>query len=158
MKPIPLGERRSSGMSAPQTTYPGESHLLVHVTVAAVKDGCVLGLVLEHLDETGASIAAENVSTYGAPRTHKRITTVKGCMVRMIWILTGNKPSSTFEVITAGISSVPIAVTENGTGEDLDFSKSIDVDLTSFRGLRDYLYFMAQEPKEGITQGAIPRA
>jgi hypothetical protein len=151
MKPIPLGERRSSGMSAPQTTYPDESHLLVHVTVVALKEGCALGLVLEHLDETGAAIAAENVSTYGAPRTHKRITTVKGCMVRIKWILTGDKPSSTFGVITEGISSIPLAVTEDGTGDDLDSSTSIGVDLTSYRGLRDYLHFMAQ-PKEGITR------
>jgi hypothetical protein len=151
MEPVPLGERRSSGMSAPQSTYSDQSHLLVQVTVAAVKEGCAVGLVLEHLDETGASIAAEIVSTYCAPRTHKRITTVKGCMVRMKWILTGDKPSSTFGVITGGISSIPMAGTADGTGEDLDLSKPIGVDLTSFRGLMDYLYFMAQS-KEGITR------
>jgi hypothetical protein len=145
LMPIPLGERRSSGVSAPHSIYLDESHLLVNVTVTAVKEGCTLGLVLEHLDETGAPIAAENVATYVAPRTHQRIAAVKGCMVRIKWILTGERPSSTFGVITEGISSNSMATTKDGAGEDPNFTQSFGVDLTTFQGLRDYLSCMTPE-------------
>ncbi len=145
--PIPLGERRSSGMSAPHSIYPGESHLLVNVTVTAMKEGCALGLVLEHLDETGAPIAAENVATYVAPRTHQRIAAVKGCMVRIKWILTGERPSSTFGVITEGISSNRTATTKDKAGEDPNSTQSFGVDLTTFQGLREYLSCMTPQAK-----------
>jgi hypothetical protein len=129
-------------MSAPHSIYPDESHLLVNVTVAAMKEGCALGLVLEHLDETGAAIAAENVATYVAPRTHQHIAAVKGSMVRIKWILTGQRPSSTFGVITKGISSNRMARTRDGAVEDPNFTQSFGVDLTTFQGLREYLNCM----------------
>ena len=142
LTPIPLGERRSSGISAPHSIYTDESHLLVNVTVTAMKENCALGLVLEHLDETGAAIAAENVATYEAPGTHQRIATVKGCMVRIKWILTGERPSSTFGVTTEGISSNRIATTKDEAGDDPNFTQSFGVDLTTFHGLREYLIRM----------------
>jgi hypothetical protein len=145
--PIPLGERRSSGMSAPHSIYPGESHLLVNVTVTAMKEGCALGLVLEHLDETGAPIAAENVATYVAPRTHQCIAAVKGCMVRIKWILTGDRPSSTFGATTQGVSSRPMATTNDEAGEDPTFTQFFGVDLTTFQGLREYLSCMTPQAK-----------
>jgi hypothetical protein len=145
--PIPLGERRSSGMSVPHSIYPDESHLLINVTVTAMKEGCALGLVLEHLDETGAPIAAENVATYVAPRTHQRIAAVKGSMVRIKWILTGQRPLSTFGVITEGISSNRMATTKDEAGEDPNFTQSFGVDLTTFKGLREYLSCMTQLAK-----------
>jgi hypothetical protein len=105
MTPVPMGERRSSGVSAPHSTYIDESHLLVDVTVTDVKEDCALGLVLEHLDEDGSLIASENVSTYVGPRAHQHITSPKGCRLRIKWILTGVKPLSTFAVTTRGMFS-----------------------------------------------------
>jgi hypothetical protein len=144
LMPIPQGERRSSGVSAPHSTYRGESHLLVNVSVTEVKGGCALGLVLEHLDEAGAPIAAENVSTYLAPRTHIHTTTIKGRLVRMKWILTVDKPSSTFGVITEGISSIPTPPLEDGIRQHSDVTQSLGVDLTTFQGLTEYVGFMKQ--------------
>ncbi|MGH2789184.1 MAG: hypothetical protein ACRDJV_14975 [Actinomycetota bacterium] len=120
---------------------------MVNVTVTAMKEGCALGLVLEHLDETGAPIAAENVATYVAPRTHQRIAAVKGCMVRIKWILTGERPSSTFGVITEGISSNRTATTKDKAGEDPNSTQSFGVDLTTFQGLREYLSCMTPQAK-----------
>lgn len=144
LMPIPQGERRSSGVSAPHSTYRGESHLLVNVSVTEVKEGCALGLVLEHLDEAGTPIAAENVSTYVAPRTHTHTTTIKGRLVRMKWILTGDRPSSTFGVIAEGISSIPTPPIEDETPQHSDITQSLGVDLTTFQGLTEYLGLMKQ--------------
>ena len=148
MTPVPLGERRSSGMSGLHPTYPGDTYLLINVTVTQVKEGCALGLVLEHLDEDGALAAAENVATYTSSRTHQRITTVKGCRLRIKWIMTGLKPLSTFAVIAQGISSMPASI-EDGSDEDPDLSETLPVDLTTFQGLHDYLGIMTREAQAG---------
>ena len=150
LTPIPMGERRSSGMSAPHTTYLDESHLSVDVTVADVKEGCALGLVLEQFDETGALIAAENVSTYIAPRAHQHITTAKGCRWRVKWILTGLKPSSTFAVNARGMSLVSTS-TGAAVGRDRDLAESPRVDLTTFGGLREYLEVTMPVPEPRAT-------
>jgi hypothetical protein len=144
--PVPMGERRSSGMSAPHSTYLDDDQLLVDVCVTEVREGSALGLVLEHLDEAGALIAAENVSTYVVARTHQLITTAKGCRLRIKWVLTGDKPSSTFGVNTEGVSSVPTAAW-SGTGEGSNRTEYLGLDLTTLQGLRDYVGFMTQEAK-----------
>jgi hypothetical protein len=146
LTPVPMGERRSSGMSAPHSTYLDEDHLLVDVTVTEVKDGCALGLVLEHLDEAGTLIAAENVSTYVTPRTHQLVTTAKACRLRIKWVMTGLKPSFTFGVITEGLSSLPESSGENDQVPNLTISHGID--LTSYKGLRKYLGYMTQHVNE----------
>ena len=140
--PVPIGQRRSSGVSAPYSTYPDDDELLVDVTVIEVKEGCALGLVLEHLDEAGAVIAAESVSTYSSPRTHRFTTTAKGCRLRIVWVLTGLKPSSTFGVVTEGMPS-PAAARSSGAGD----AESAGLDLTTLEGLRAYVGLMTQEGK-----------
>jgi hypothetical protein len=144
LTPVPIGERRSSGMSAPHSTYFDEYHLVVDVSVTEVKEGCALGLVLEHLDEAGTLIDTENVSTYVTPREHQFVTTAKGCRMRIKWILTGDKPSSTFGVTTEGMTSiVPSSVDEDSGSPDATESRSID--LTTYQGLRDYRGSMMQQ-------------
>jgi hypothetical protein len=146
MTPVPMGERRSSGMSAPHSTYVHENRLVVDVNVTDVSEGCALGLVLEHLDEAGALIAAENISTYVSPRAHKLMTIAKACRLRIKWVLTGTKPSSTFSVTTEGLSSL-LASEGIGSDEDPDVADSLGIDLTTLHGLREYLGTMAQEAK-----------
>jgi hypothetical protein len=146
LTPVPMGERRSSGMSAPHSTYLDEDHLLVDVTVTEVKDGCALGLVLEHLDEAGTLIAAENVSTYVTPRTHQLVTTAKACRLRIKWVMTGLKPSFTFGVITEGLSSLPES--SGDADEDPNSAVSRGLDLTTYQGLRAYLGSMTQQVRE----------
>ena len=144
MTPVPMGERRSSGMSAPHSTYLHENQLVVDVDVTEVNEGCVLGLVLEHLDEVGTLIAAENISTYVSPRAHKLITTAKARRLRIKWILVGAKPSSTFSVITEGLTS--LSTSAEGEARDEPFlTESIGIDLTTLQGLREYLGLMTQQ-------------
>jgi hypothetical protein len=135
-----MGERRSSGMSAPHATYVDENYLIVDVNVTDVKEGCALGLVLEHMDEDLALIAAENVSIYMAPRAHHLVTSVKGRRLRIKWILTGVKPSSTFGVVTEGISSIPVSTEAAEKGADP--KESLGIDLSTFQGLRNYVQVM----------------
>jgi hypothetical protein len=142
--PVPIGERRNSGMSAPHSIYLNESHLVVDVCVTAVKEGSVLGLVLEHLDEEEALIAAENISIFVAPRSLQHIAAAKGCRLRIKWILAGVDPSSTFSVTAEGISSDTMSMGA-GPGEALEIAESSRVNLTTFRGLQDYLGIMRQE-------------
>jgi hypothetical protein len=142
LTPVPMGERRSSGTSPMYSIFLDETHLLVDVSVSEVKEGCALGVVLEHLDENGLVIAAEIVATYAVPRAHKRITTAKGRRLRIKWILTGVKPSSTFGVSAEGFASIPMS--ESG---DSDRSELHRVDLITFQDLRKYLDTMMNEPQ-----------
>jgi hypothetical protein len=121
--------------------------MVVDVCVAEIKEGCALGLVLEHLDETDALIAAENLSVYIAPRAHQYVTTVKACRLRIKWVLTGAKPSSTFSVITQGLSSFSVPKWDGGS-EDVAVTRALSVNLTTIRGLREYLGIMRQETKD----------
>lgn len=141
LDPVPMGERRSSGMSAPHSTYPCEGYLLVDVKVADVKEGCALGVVIEYLDEKGTVVAADNVSDYNVPRAHRRIVGPRGCAYQIKWILTGTGDSSTFGVSTDGISSLPIG-DEGKIGHDPVPEGSLQIDLTTMQGLRAYLRSM----------------
>ena len=152
VSPVPLGERRSSGASAPHSTYLDESHLLVSVRVTDVKEGCALGVILEHLDQAGALIAAENLSTYVVPRWHQCITTNKGSRLRIKWILTGDRPSSTFGVSTEGIDSVPRRAAERLEDEDLPLTEPIPVDVSTLQGLQEYIRHMALEAEDELTR------
>lgn len=144
MTPVPLGERRSSGMSAVHSTYSDENYVVVEVTVAQLKKGCALGLVLEHLDETGSVTDAEIVSTFLSARAHRLVTTVKACRVRIKWVLAGFRPSSTFSVSFTGMPSRPTA-----PHAEPNYPESLDVDLTTFHGLRTYMQAMMLDAEAG---------
>jgi hypothetical protein len=137
LTPVPMGERRSSGTSPMHSIFRDETYLLVDVSVSEVKKGCALGVVLEHLDESGLVIAAEIVATYAAPRAHKRVTTAKGSRLRIKWVLTGDKPSSTFGVSAEGFAAIPMC-----EADDPDHSEVHNIDLTTFEDLRKYLESM----------------
>ena len=138
LTPIPMGERRSSGLSAPHSTYPDENYLLIDVTVTALKPGCVLGVIIEYLDARGAVVSAEDVSAHDGPRELRRITNPKGSAYQIKWVLTGTGASSTFSVCTDGVSSLPSA-DEQRTGCEPILDESRKIDLTTMRGLRAYL-------------------
>jgi hypothetical protein len=142
--PVPMGERRSSGASALHSTYPDESHLLVEVTVGDIKEGCALGIVLEHLDDVGELIAAEIVSTCTAPHVLEYISSVKGSRMRIKWIQVGSRPSSTFGVSVQGVPSIP-TLAESRPHEDFEASDLEGLNLTTLQGLRDYVGVMKRE-------------
>ncbi|MGH2702594.1 MAG: hypothetical protein ACRDJ2_12575 [Actinomycetota bacterium] len=138
LTPIPLGERRSSGLSAPHSTYLDENYLLIDVTVTALKPGCVLGVIIEYLDDRGAVVAADDVSAHSGPHELRRIVNPKGCAYQMKWVLTGTGASSTFSVCTQGVASLPSA-DEQRTGCEPILDESRQIDLTTMRGLRAYV-------------------
>ena len=138
LNPIPIGERRSSGLSAPHSIYSDENYLLIDVTVTALKPGCVLGVIIEYLDDRGVVVAADDVSAHGGPHELRRIANPKGCAYQIKWVLTGTGASSTFSVCTDGVSSLPSA-DEQRTGCEPILDESRKIDLTSMRGLRAYL-------------------
>jgi hypothetical protein len=148
LTPVPMGERRSSGASALHSTYPDESHLLVELTVSDLKEGCALGIVLEHLDELGELIAAEIVSTCTAPHVHQHISSVKGSRMRIKWIQVGSRPSATFGVSVQGMPSIPPSA-ESRQQEDFDASELQGLNLTTLQGLRDYVRVMKKEVGTG---------
>jgi hypothetical protein len=138
LNPVPMGARRSSGLSAPHSIYPDESYLLIDVTVTELKHGCVLGVIIEYLDDKGTVVAADDVSAQVVPDARRRITNPKGRTYQIKWILTGTGASSTFGIRTEGVTSLPSADQEGIRGEPV-LEGSRKVDLTTMRGLRAYL-------------------
>ena len=141
MTPVPMGERRSSGTSALHSIYRDDSHLLVDVTVSDVKEDCVLGLVLEQLDEDGAITSEEVVGTYAEPRAHQHIASVSGARMRIKWIQVGSRPSCTFGVLLRAVKSAP-APDERAH----ESGERVGIDLTTLKGLREYVGLMRREP------------
>lgn len=139
LNPVPMGARRSSGLSAPHSIYPNESYLLIDVTVTELKHGCVLGVIIEYLDDKGTVVAADDVSAHFVPHARRRITNPKGRTYQIKWILTGTGASSTFGIHTEGVTSLPSAVEAEGIRGEPLLEGSRKVDLTTMRGLRAYL-------------------
>ena len=146
MTPVPMGERRSSGMSTPHSLYKGDSHVVLDVNVADIKEGCVLGIVVEQLDDDGNSVATEGVGPYRHAKSHCCLTAVRGSIVRIKWLLTGDRPSSTFSVQMRGLP-------DRAVSEDSEFDGDVDpreltaIDLGTLGGLRSYLASLAKEPQ-----------
>jgi len=146
MTPVPLGERRSSGMSAPHSIHKDDTHVLVDVCVTELNEGCALGIVVEHLDDDGATIATESVGTYGSPQSHRCITAAKGTRLLIKWLMTGIRPSSTFSV-TIKLISAHAASNGTETSDDSDLTEPVAIDLSTLGGLRSYLGGLTKEPR-----------
>jgi hypothetical protein len=145
MTPVPLGERRSSGVSAPHSVQKDDSHVLVDVCVSDIKDGCALGVLIEHLDDEGAAIATEIVGTYRSQETHRCLTAAKGTRLLIKWLLIGPKPSSTFSVQIKVISPEALAKS-NEPSDQPDLADLVAIDLSTLGGLRSYLGELTQAP------------
>jgi hypothetical protein len=149
MTPVPLGERRSSGVSTPHSVQKDDGHVLVDVCVTDIKEGCALGVLIEHVDEEGASIATEIVGTYRSQENHRCLTAAKGTRLLIKWLLIGAKPSSTFSVQIKVIS--PDALAESSKSSDHpDLTELVAIDLSTLGGLRSYLGDLTQGPQARV--------
>jgi hypothetical protein len=133
-------------MSTPHSLYKGDSHVLLDVTVTDIKEGCALGIVVEQLDDDGSPIATESVGTYRHAKSHRCFTAVRGTTLRIKWLLTGDRPSSTFEVQIQGLSQS--AVSEGGDLENsMDPAELAAIDIGTLGGLRTYLGSLTEDPQ-----------
>jgi len=148
MTPVPMGERRSSGMSTPHSLYKGDSHIVLDVIVADIKEGCVLGIVVEQLDNEGVPVATESVGPYRYAKSHRCLTAARGSTLRIKWLLAGDRPTSTFSVQMKGLSAG--AVSEDNVFQGgLDPDQPAAIELGSLGGLRSYLASLAKKPQAG---------
>jgi hypothetical protein len=146
MTPVPLGERRSSGVSAPHSVHKSDSHVLVDVCVTDINEGCGLGVVVEHLDEEGIAIATESVGTFRSPDIRRCLTAAKGSRLLIKWLLTGDKPSSTFSVQIQVVAADALSQSSESSDRP-DLTELVAIDLSTLGGLRSYLGELTQGPQ-----------
>jgi hypothetical protein len=146
MTPVPLGERRSSGVSAPHSVDKDESHVLVDVCVTDIKEGCALGILVEHLDDEGLATATEIVGTFRSPDSYRCLIAAKGTRLLIKWLLTGARPSSTFSVQIKVIWADALSKSSE-QDDNPDLTELVAVDLSTLGGLRSYLGELTHKPQ-----------